>query len=147
MAAIMQKTFLTVFSWMKMFEFWFKFHWSCVPDGQLKALVQIMAWHWKGDKPLSEPMMVSLLTHICITWPQLVKASATTLQSYDLHIKYHSTIWFHSPHIQNMTISIFYKLDMNDILLLSPVTQCHNPHSSHVCLHLNQTIAIHHQWL
>ena len=23
------------------------------------ALVQIMAWHWSGDKPLSEPMMVS----------------------------------------------------------------------------------------
>ena len=24
-----------------------------------------MAWHWTGDKPFSEPMMVSLLTHIC----------------------------------------------------------------------------------
>ena len=31
-----------------------------------------MAWRWPGDKPLSEPMMVSLLTHtcICVTWPQ-----------------------------------------------------------------------------
>ena len=26
-----------------------------------------------GDKPLSEPMMVSLPTHICVTWPQWVK--------------------------------------------------------------------------
>ena len=34
------------------------------------ALVQIMAWRRSGDKPLSEPMMVSLLTHICITRPQ-----------------------------------------------------------------------------
>ena len=24
-----------------------------------------MAWRWTGDKPLSEPMMVRLLTHIC----------------------------------------------------------------------------------
>ena len=36
------------------------------------ALVQIMAWRWPGDKPLSEPMMVSLLTHICVTRPQRV---------------------------------------------------------------------------
>ena len=31
-----------------------------------------MAWHRPGDKPLSEPMMVSLLTHICVTGPQWV---------------------------------------------------------------------------
>ena len=38
----------------------------------IPALVQIMAWHRPGDKPLSEPMMVSLLTHICVTRPQWV---------------------------------------------------------------------------
>ena len=32
----------------------------------IPSLVQIMAWHWPCDKPLSEPMMVSLLMHICI---------------------------------------------------------------------------------
>ena len=37
------------------------------------ALVQIMAWRRPGDKPLSQPMMVSLLTHICVTRPQWVK--------------------------------------------------------------------------
>ena len=37
-----------------------------------QALVQIMAWRRSGDKPLSEPMMVSLLTHICVTRPQWV---------------------------------------------------------------------------
>ena len=30
----------------------------------IPALVQIMVWRRPGDKPLSEPMMVSLLTHI-----------------------------------------------------------------------------------
>ena len=39
----------------------------------IPALVQIMAWRRSGDKPLSEPMMVSLLTHICVTRPQWVK--------------------------------------------------------------------------
>ena len=38
----------------------------------IPALVQIMAWHRLVDKPLSEPMMVSLLTHICVTRPQWV---------------------------------------------------------------------------
>ena len=41
------------------------------------SLVQIMAWRRPGDKPLSEPMMVSLLTHICVTRPQWVKGIAT----------------------------------------------------------------------
>ena len=35
-------------------------------------LVQIMTWRRPRDKPLSEPMMVSLLTHICVTWPQWI---------------------------------------------------------------------------
>ena len=36
------------------------------------TLVQIMAWHQLGDKPLSEPIMVYLLTHICVTRPQWI---------------------------------------------------------------------------
>ena len=39
----------------------------------ITALVQIMAWRRPGDKPLSEPMMLSLPTHICVTQPQWVK--------------------------------------------------------------------------
>ena len=40
------------------------------PINNIPALVQIMAWRRSGDKPLSEPRMVSLLTHICVTRPQ-----------------------------------------------------------------------------
>ena len=43
------------------------------PINNIPALVQIMAWRRSGDKPLSETMMVSLLTHICVTRPQWVK--------------------------------------------------------------------------
>ena len=42
------------------------------PINNIPALVQIMDWRRPGDKPLSEPMMVSLLTHICVTRPQWV---------------------------------------------------------------------------
>ena len=35
------------------------------PINNILALVQIMAWRQPGDKPLSEPMMVSLLANIC----------------------------------------------------------------------------------
>ena len=42
------------------------------PINNIPALVQIMAWRRPGDKPLSEPMMVNLPTHICVTQPQWV---------------------------------------------------------------------------
>ena len=41
-----------------------------VPIKIIPALVQIMAWRRLGDKPLSEPMMDCLPTHICVTRPQ-----------------------------------------------------------------------------
>ena len=55
-----------------------------VPKGSINiipAMVQIMAWRWPGDKPLSEQMMVKLLTHICLTRPQWVnEVTAFSLQ-------------------------------------------------------------------
>ena len=36
------------------------------------ALVQIMAWPRPGDKSSSEPMVISLLMHICVTRPQWI---------------------------------------------------------------------------
>ena len=45
------------------------------PKGQINntpALVKTMAWRRPGDKSSSEPMLVILLTHICITRPQSV---------------------------------------------------------------------------
>ena len=55
---------------------------SFVPKGpidNIPALVQIMAWRRSGDKPLSEPMMVSLLTHICVIRPQWVNLMSGTV--------------------------------------------------------------------
>ena len=44
------------------------------PINNIPALVQIMAWRQQGAKPLSEPMMVRLPTHICVTRPQWVNS-------------------------------------------------------------------------
>ena len=52
----------------------------------IPALVQIMAWHRPGDKPLSEPMLIILLTHVCVTWPQWVNTSS---DCFWWHVAFH----------------------------------------------------------
>ena len=85
MAAFSQTTFSSAFSWMKMFEFQLKFHWSLFLRVQLTIIHHcFMAWRRPGDKPLTEPMMVSSLTHICVTRPQWVNEVAAIL--YNGHI-------------------------------------------------------------
>ena len=82
MAAISRTTFSNAFSWMKMCEFLFKISLKFVPNvpiNNISALVWIMAWCQPGDKPLSEPIMVSFRTHICIIWPQRVTWTSTNL--------------------------------------------------------------------
>ena len=62
MAAIFQTTFSNGFSWMKVCEFRFEISLKSVPKGPINimpALVQKIAWRRPGDKPLSEPLMVS----------------------------------------------------------------------------------------
>ena len=58
------------------FEISLKFILKC-PINNIPTLVQIMAWRRPGDKPLSEPMMVSLPMHICVTRPQWVYKTAS----------------------------------------------------------------------
>ena len=88
MAAILQTTFSDAFLWNKNVYTWIKISLKFVPKGPINnipTLVQIMAWRRPGDKPLSEPMMVSLPTHICVTQPQWVKDGLTT----GLHFFFH----------------------------------------------------------
>ena len=47
------------------------------PINNVPALVLIMAWRW----PLYEPMMVSVLAHICVTRPQWINISNTHTHS------------------------------------------------------------------
>ena len=64
-----------------------------VPKGPINiisSLVQIMAWGRPGEKPLSEPIMVRSLTHICVTWPQWVNTAFHAIQTKRIHPHYMS---------------------------------------------------------
>ena len=64
MVAIFQTTFSNEFSWMKMYYHGLKFHWNVLLGVQT------------GAKPLSEPMMINVLTHMCVTRPQWINKCA-----------------------------------------------------------------------
>ena len=67
MAAILQTTLSNAFCLNENVRILIKISLKFVPKGPIDntpALVQIMAWRRPGDKPLSEAMMVRLLTHI-----------------------------------------------------------------------------------
>ena len=51
---------------------------SIGPISNISALVHVMAWRRPGDKPLSEPMMVGLPKHMCVTRPQWVKRTSSS---------------------------------------------------------------------
>ena len=63
------QTFPNAISWIKMFKFQLIFHWSLFPWGQLTILQHCRL---AGAKPLSEPMVVGLQMHICLTQLQWV---------------------------------------------------------------------------
>ena len=89
MDALFQTTFSNGFSWMKMYEFRLKISLKFVPKGlinNIPSLVHIMAWRRPGDKPLSEPMVVCLPTHICVTRPQWVNVQSKARSGYSLQL-------------------------------------------------------------
>ena len=71
------------------------------PINYIPALVQIMAWGRSGNKPLSEPMMVNLLTyiHLSASMSHGKKSHShhhgiKVTQAHDIHLK-EDTIWHH----------------------------------------------------
>ena len=50
------------------------------PINNIPAMVQMMAWRRPGHNPLSEPMIVNLSTHICVTRPQWVRITDFTVK-------------------------------------------------------------------
>ena len=75
MADISQVTFSNAFSWMKMFEFRFKFYWIVF----LGVELTINYWfrYWLGAEQATghylNQWLHSLLMHLCVTRPQWVK--------------------------------------------------------------------------
>ena len=78
MAAIFQRTFINAFFFNENAWISIKISLKFVPKGPINknpTLVQIMVWRPPGDKPSSEPMLVSLLMHIGVTQPQWVNVN------------------------------------------------------------------------
>ena len=80
MAAVSQTTFSNAFSWTKcMIKISLKFV-TNGPINKISAFVQIMVWRRSGDKPLSEPMMVRLPRHICVSLCCKLNQAALTVK-------------------------------------------------------------------
>ena len=75
--AVLYFSVLVVSQWLSRLTHWGRDKMAKGPINSIPAMVQIMAWRRPGDKPLSEPMVVSLATHICVARPQWVKPSPT----------------------------------------------------------------------
>ena len=80
------------------------------PINNIPSLVQIMAWCRPGDKPLSEPMMVSLLTHICVTRPQWVKPARIILKSCITDNMYKTFFQRLCPILKQQIVDWFHKV-------------------------------------
>ena len=93
MAAIFQTTFWNGFSWMKMYEFWLKVQWILFLRVQSTIFQHLFTP--PGTKPLSESTMDTLLTHMCVTRPQLFKK--------------HWAIWYHIIEMTYSTSKMTYQ--------------------------------------
>ena len=115
--AISQRTFSNAFSW-KNVPVWIliKISLRFVPKGpitNIPVLNQIMACHWPGNKPLSEPMRVSLLMDICVTSPQWVDNELMSLTGIGVKDDDFKSIFIEKIY-QFVAMNIIYKDLMND---------------------------------
>ena len=84
------------------------------PFNNIPAMVQIMAWRRPGDKPLSEPMVVNLLTHLYITRPQWVNELAHNSPKPNDAYKRHQT---RPSLVQIMACRIFCTKPLPELML------------------------------
>ena len=77
-----------------------------------------MAWRRPGDKPLSEPIVVRLPTHICVTRPQWVKCR---LHEYnpDPNSKYLLEIWKWRISVVFCDLIFQFSIDLGHPLVLT----------------------------
>ena len=100
MAAISRTTFSNAFSWMKVYEFRWRFHWNLFLCSQLTIFLYIwenglVPTRWQAVICTNDDNCVP--KHICITWSQWVKSRLklwngwiATFHSLELDQKYKS---------------------------------------------------------
>ena len=81
------------------------------PINNIPPLVQMMAWRRAGDKPLYEPMMVSLPTLICVTRPQWVNTFlCNTCACLGVHRwvnMHHKNLWIRDSENQEFPLKCY----------------------------------------
>ena len=82
------------------------------PINNIPTLVQIMACRRPGDKPLSEPMMVNLPSHICVTRPQWVKGKGLIIKfhCYMFSVIAHPCPLLHPDHQTHSCLSLMVRV-------------------------------------
>ena len=133
---------IALFSCMTILKFELKFH-SFFPINNIPASVHKMAWCRIGAKQLSEPMMVILLTHICVTqiqwvngpqfWWRFLHGVIISLKEIILLIFFAKII----HHVQN--IWVYIEADS--------VTSIPSPRMQNVLFNTAQNLAVGHQSL
>ena len=91
------------------------------PINNIPALVQIMAWRRPGNKPLSEPMMVSLPTYICVTrphWFNLCQSKGTLVCMFPETSK----LKFPATYTNTLTFKLLGNFFQNVILFSSTIS-------------------------
>ena len=92
------------------------------PINNIPALVQIIAWRRPCDKPLSEPMKIKLMTHICVTRPQWVKVPYQTQQDLGTNL----VSWINVPAYPVCCESILKQMDALKHIFLLDSRQLYN---------------------
>ena len=109
-----------------------------VPKGpiyNIPALVPIMAWRLPGNEPLSEPMMDSLLMHICITRPQWVRKAYKEWLCAQM-------IRFTSDLILLFTLNFYFITSLHQLSQLQVIIECCILMLYHDCISLIYSIAL-----
>ena len=91
MAVILRTTLSKAFSWLKMYGFRLRFHWSLFLGVQLRIFQQWCGWWLGTDHATSHflhKLLFCLLTHICVTRPQLYNHQYINLVGSDLSIQF-----------------------------------------------------------
>ena len=90
------------------------------PINNIPSLIKIMAWRRSGEKPLSEPMLVSLPTQICVTRPQCVNKCSHTFIEYNVCTRVASCLCAHERVIV-VFISITATREINTQITLAHI--------------------------
>ena len=105
--AIIVQTFLKAYLWKKCFVSQFRISLMFVPEVQIdneSALICVMAWYQKGNKPFAEPIITQFTVHMCVTRCSCVKNFSWRQHKPNIYLVY-EIFSRHCRHVEEWHIS------------------------------------------